>query len=356
MVKQNIGYPNGDPRNATGTARWGGKSWSVRKEAAPWLEALARAFKARFGYELPVLEAHRSLAEQRRLYDGWVNRRPGFNLAAVPGTSNHGWGLAVDFGSPLNLTSSAEHKWMLENAPKYGWWWAGGQSWWSVKEPWHFEFDGRNTRGKIPPKATSSTIGTYTTRKGDTLRKIAVRYRMSVAALARLNSLKTDATLTAGRKLKVETKWTQPYGTGKAGTYKVTTWPDGIYYLKKGDTQRSVAVAHKMSVAALRRANGMDEEKGFMRWPAGLGVRVKLSHLPVVYRYLDGPDSDPVATAQVQHRLKTVYPSYAGDLVVDGIYGPATAAAVQEFQRRTPGLGASAKVDSTTWSALFGGS
>jgi LAS superfamily LD-carboxypeptidase LdcB len=62
-------------------------------------------------------------------------------LAAAPGTSNHGWGLAVDLSGGMSSYGSAQYKWMRENAPKYGWdnpTWAraGGNK----HEPWHWEF------------------------------------------------------------------------------------------------------------------------------------------------------------------------------------------------------------------------
>jgi LAS superfamily LD-carboxypeptidase LdcB len=64
-------------------------------------------------------------------------------LAAVPGTSNHGWGTAVDLCGGVEAFGTATHLWMLENAPAFGWFhpsWAkpgGGRP-----EPWHWEFAG----------------------------------------------------------------------------------------------------------------------------------------------------------------------------------------------------------------------
>ena len=66
-------------------------------------------------------------------------RKP--SLAALPGTSNHGWGVAVDLCGGVEQFGSAEHQWMVANAAQYGWvhpHWArqGG----SRAEPWHWEF------------------------------------------------------------------------------------------------------------------------------------------------------------------------------------------------------------------------
>lgn len=60
---------------------------------------------------------------------------PNTAMAAVPGTSNHGLGLAVDTGigsDPAHVTSITPRiDWMAANAPLYGW------SWETLSEPWH---------------------------------------------------------------------------------------------------------------------------------------------------------------------------------------------------------------------------
>ena len=65
------------------------------------------------------------------------------SLAAVPGTSNHGWGVAIDFACGAEQFGSAGYRWLKANGSKYGWThpsWAepGG----SRPEPWHWEYTG----------------------------------------------------------------------------------------------------------------------------------------------------------------------------------------------------------------------
>ena len=136
-----IGLANGDPRNATGNFR--GKP--LRDVATFHLNRLNEAYKKRFGRDIGILEGMRSIATQQHYWNLYQQGRG--NLAAWPGTSNHGWGVAVDLDSPLDNRYSTEHQWLVENAPNYGWWWAGRT--FSQVEPWHFEFDGRNGNDTI---------------------------------------------------------------------------------------------------------------------------------------------------------------------------------------------------------------
>lgn len=116
-----------------------GLGWAPGKRllpsAASALTSLNNAYRARFGRNLTVTDAYRSYSQQVA-----VKAKKG-KLAATPGTSNHGLGIAVDLGGGIQSFGTPEHVWMQENAPKYGW----RQPSWAVKggskpEPWHWEF------------------------------------------------------------------------------------------------------------------------------------------------------------------------------------------------------------------------
>lgn len=115
-------------------------SWTghkVANAAAPSLELLNAAYRAKFGHNITVTDGYRTYAGQVAAFAA----KP--NLAAKPGTSNHGLGLAVDLGGGINRFGTSQYKWMMDNAPKYGWvnpsWAAQGGS---KPEPWHWEFVG----------------------------------------------------------------------------------------------------------------------------------------------------------------------------------------------------------------------
>ena len=93
-----------------------------------------QAFAARFGGDLCLASGYRTLAQQRA-----VKAQKG-GLAAAPGKSNHGWGLAVDLCQ--DQTSGVKWKWINDNGPTYGWqnpaWALPGGS--GPHEKWHWEY------------------------------------------------------------------------------------------------------------------------------------------------------------------------------------------------------------------------
>ncbi|MEZ0493768.1 D-alanyl-D-alanine carboxypeptidase family protein, partial [Kineococcus sp. TBRC 1896] len=107
----------------------------LRADAAHAFEALSQAFQADFGTPLVVTDSYRSLGEQIDV----KARKPG--LAAAPGTSRHGLGLAVDLGGGVQDAVSVQHQWMDRNAALFGFVnpaWAQGSP--GPFEPWHWEF------------------------------------------------------------------------------------------------------------------------------------------------------------------------------------------------------------------------
>jgi hypothetical protein len=139
---------------ATGPAAWGGyqngripatalcpvpskPALQLECGAATAFDRLNTAFKAQFGQDIGITDGYRSYDEQVqcRLEKG--------SLCANPGTSNHGWGKAVDIGAccGINTGTGAAIDWLTTNASRYGWnhpAWAqpGG----SKPEPWHWEY------------------------------------------------------------------------------------------------------------------------------------------------------------------------------------------------------------------------
>lgn len=105
----------------------------LRADAAEAFIELDGAFREEFDRPMCVADSYRPYHEQLRLFQ---EKLPG--MAAEPGTSQHGLGLAVDLCGGVDEPESAEHEWMLQSAPEYGWdnpdWARGGF------EPWHWEF------------------------------------------------------------------------------------------------------------------------------------------------------------------------------------------------------------------------
>ena len=107
----------------------GGRLWT--EAARSWTDMRAAAIEdgvppGAFVPNGPASSA-RSVDQQRFF---WAHRPP---AAAVPGTSNHGWELAVDVNTRIAAA------WILSHGHKFGWSWDEGAR---VHEWWHYRYIG----------------------------------------------------------------------------------------------------------------------------------------------------------------------------------------------------------------------
>jgi len=116
-----------------------GGRFGIRPEASNAFTKMESSFARVFGSGIPVQEGFRSFQRQVELYNLYRSGRG--NLAAKPGTSNHGSGIAVDLGGAFMNANSPQHRWLQVNGPKFGWVWAGRN--FSQVEPWHWEYHPR---------------------------------------------------------------------------------------------------------------------------------------------------------------------------------------------------------------------
>ena len=110
------------------------------------LNALNKAFRARFGEDLYIALGYRSSSQQRAIY-----RELGGWLAAKPGTSVHEKGLSFDTPEHGAYSwNSARFARLVANAPKYGWehpkrvhrYTSAGKLN-PAREYWHFDYVGK---------------------------------------------------------------------------------------------------------------------------------------------------------------------------------------------------------------------
>jgi peptidoglycan DL-endopeptidase CwlO len=130
------GFPNGFIP-LTALCGIGLPGHALRCDAASSFQAMSAAFGSSFGRPLCVTDSYRTFDSQVRLY----GLKPA--LAAIPGTSNHGWGLAVDLCGGAEAFGTPEYAWLVHYGPSFGWsnppWAQPGRG---REEPWHWEFVG----------------------------------------------------------------------------------------------------------------------------------------------------------------------------------------------------------------------
>lgn len=122
--------PKGSPTNGELPEEWlckiGVGDHKLRSDAAVAFAEMNAAYKKETGKDIGITDSYRDMAGQVSV----AARKPGF--AARPGTSNHGWGLALDL-------DTSSYDWLEANAGKYGWEnpdWAKRNAY----ELWHWEY------------------------------------------------------------------------------------------------------------------------------------------------------------------------------------------------------------------------
>ncbi|WP_235824711.1 C40 family peptidase [Bacillus salipaludis] len=148
-----------------------------------------------------------------------------------------------------------------------------------------------------PSKTTTST---YVVQSGDSLSKIAVKYRTTVSELKKLNNLKSDR-IYVGQKLKVP---------GKAQTTTTTTSTNqnvSTYTVKSGDTLGKIAKQFGLSLAELKSLNGL--KSNLIR----VGQKLKVTGKPVAAEPPTHQDKPSVEPDQPQ-----TPPADATDYIVKG--------------------------------------
>ncbi len=98
-------------------------------------------------------------------------QKPGTAQAAVPGTSNHGWAVAVDTGEESDGDTGTESldaatlTWLTQHAPTYGWYWE------LASEPWHIRYVSGDV---IPPAVLAYERGGSPTGGYDDMETFAI--------------------------------------------------------------------------------------------------------------------------------------------------------------------------------------
>jgi hypothetical protein len=105
----------------------------LQPNAAAAYEAMVQAAK-QDGVSWSISDSYRPYAAQVKVAQEKGLYSQG-GLAARPGTSNHGWGTALDLGGGANSRGTKQNDWLMSNAGRFGF---------STipREPWHWEYKG----------------------------------------------------------------------------------------------------------------------------------------------------------------------------------------------------------------------
>ena len=107
----------------------------------------------------------------------------------------------------------------------------------------------------------SASTSTYTLKWGDTLEKVAARYRIPIEALTAANGIKNPNKVREGQTLKVPDRRAAMVAVAKPIAAVTPRGPDGarVHEIRAGETLSSIAGRYGTSISELRSVNGMTQ-------------------------------------------------------------------------------------------------
>ncbi|WHY91682.1 LysM peptidoglycan-binding domain-containing protein [Neobacillus cucumis] len=152
---------------------------------------------------------------------------------------------------------------------------------------------------KTSPTTSKTATTTYVVKTGDSLSKIAVKFKSTVSELKKLNNLKSDR-IKVGQKLKV------PGKANTTTTTSSTTKNVSTYTVKSGDTLGKIAKQFGLSLQELKALNGL--KSNLIR----VGQKLKVTGKPAVAAKPPAPPAKP----PVQPAKPQTPPANATDYIV----------------------------------------
>ncbi|MGX9133458.1 LysM peptidoglycan-binding domain-containing protein [Rummeliibacillus sp. JY-2-4R] len=150
-----------------------------------------------------------------------------------------------------------------------------------------------NTSQTSTPTANNSNT-TYTIVSGDTLSKIAQKYKVSVANLKEWNNLKSD-TIYVGQKLTLGKTTTTPSKT--TSTTNTPTTTSSIYKVASGDTLSKIAQKYKVSVANLKAWNNLKTDTIYV------GQKLNISKITTTPTKTTSTTTTPTTTTSKTYKV-----------------------------------------------------
>ncbi len=205
-------------------------------------------------------------------------------------------------------------------------------------------------------------------KKGRKDAAAAIDLNLKLEDMKKIHGRLVKAFKARDERFKYVNAWNGWDGSGSAGRYECDDWDVGSSSADhKWHIHLEIHRAYVESMTAMKAILSLFKGETLAQYKASIGKlpATKPIAKPVVVKPKDEDKaegfkkiadlqvgSNGAAVKKLQEGLKRVFPKYAGKLVVDGDFGPATKKAVMEFQERSD-LDDDGIVGELTQKALF---